>query len=81
MITKVLVSTTIALGAAVGLAAPALADPSTDQINPFGAICSGSKDCAPTGETGKAPEQMPPDQMMREIQDGFSGLQAIKAQQ
>ncbi len=68
MITKALFGAAIALGAALGMAAPASADPS-----PFGTLgCS----CRPqvAGPDGKAPVT---DQMDQGIQNGLGYLRGI----
>lgn len=57
MITKLLVSAAVVLGAAVGAAAPAMADPSTDPADAVGSTsmnCVNGTDCAPGG-LGTAP--------------------------
>ncbi len=71
MIMKVLVSAAIALGAAVGVAAPASADP-----NPFSNLgCS----CQAPGQQGTGPAVT--DQINQGIQQGQSDLQSIRGQQ
>ena len=71
MITKVLVSAAIAFGAAVGVAAPAGADP-----NPFSTLgCS----CQAPGTQGIGP--IVTDQVHAGIHQGRADLQAIQGQQ
>jgi len=78
MITKLLVSAAIVLGAAVGVATPALADPApgpnpNPSINPFmGISCSPSANC----QQGMSSQQPDPQQLTPIMQQGFSDLQA-----
>ncbi len=70
MITKVLVSAAIALGAVVGIAGPALADPTPDPA-PFAGI-----NCAPSANCQR-PMVAPGDnsQMTQPMQRGLSDVQ------
>ena len=83
MITKLLVSAAIVVGAAVGVAAPALADPAPTpnpnpgSINPFmGINCAPSANC----QQGMSPQQPDPQQLTPIMRQGFSDLQAKLAQ-
>jgi hypothetical protein len=95
MITKVLVSAAIVLGAAVGVAAPAMADPTTDPTNPVGGIgpladglelsCADNTDC-PHVAVVNIPT-VSPEQVTLTFRNGFSDpsgfydLQTIQGQQ
>lgn len=70
MITKVLLSAAIALGAAVGVAAPAMADPVTSSTT-----CT----CQPPAEK-VGPAVPSPEQFTQGIQKAFSDLQARQGQ-
>ena len=80
MITKVLVSAAIALGAAVGVAAPAMADPSTEPSNPgvetlaLGPVlgCADNGLC-PTGPLSTLPT-LNPEQVTVAMKNSLSGL-------
>ncbi len=74
MITKALAGTAIVFGAAVGLAAPAIADP-----NPFGGIgCT----CQPEPANEKVGAPIPsPDQTTPALQQGLAALQANQGHQ
>ena len=83
MITKLLASAAIVLGAAVGVAAPALADPTPTPnpnpsagINPFiGILCAPSPNC----QRGMPSQALDPQQLTQAIQQGISD--AIRGQQ
>lgn len=78
MITKLLVSAAIVLGAAVGVAAPALADPAPNPnpgINPFAGVnCASGTNCQ------QFSQQPDPQQLTPIMRQGFSDLQAKLAQ-
>ncbi len=74
MITKLLVSATIALGAAVGVAAPALADPSTEP-NPFdSASCADPAGCQ---RTFLGTQTVSEDEMTAQMQAALAALKAL----
>lgn len=70
MIAKALAGAAIAVGAAVGVAAPAVADP-----NPFGDLTCG---CVMDKAGSVVPSQ---DQMSQAILQGLTRLQTTQAQQ
>lgn len=69
MITKILVSGAVVLGASVGLAAPAGADPSV--FNDLSCICPET-----VSNTGPSVT----DQMKRGIQAGLAGVDAVETE-
>ncbi|WP_131808273.1 hypothetical protein [Mycobacterium persicum] len=72
--TKVLVGAAIVLGAAVGAAAPAMADPATDPTDGIGSValnCADDTACPPDS-LGNAPTANP-QQLTTAIKNGFSG--------
>ncbi|KZS59882.1 hypothetical protein [Mycobacterium ostraviense] len=74
MLTKVLIGAAIVLGAAVGVAAPAMADPAadpTDGIGSFALNCADATACPPDS-LGNAPTANP-QQLTQAIKNGFSG--------
>jgi Spy/CpxP family protein refolding chaperone len=83
MITKLLASAAIVLGAAIGVAAPALADPTPTPnphpyagVNPFSALnCAPSPNC----QQGMPSQALDPQQLTQAIQQGISD--AIRGQQ
>ena len=88
MLTKALVSAAIVLGAAVGVAAPAMADPGTDTNDGIGSLalnCAGDTACPPDS-LGNAPTANP-QQLTVAIKNGFSApgdysdLNATRGQQ
>jgi hypothetical protein len=84
MIAKVLVSAAIALGVSVGVAAPAVADPNPDPNNPFSGFTCTAKPTVQECAAGSQPKGNPvinPDQIAKALQDGISGVQAIRGQQ
>ena len=82
MITKLLVGAAVALGAAVGIAPPALADdptPAPSPNPPGSAACLDATGCyrgAFIGSQGLSPEQM-----SQAFHDTLADLQAIRGQQ
>jgi hypothetical protein len=75
MITKLLASAAIVLGAAVGVAAPALADPPTPTPIPPGAGVNdpfSALDCAPSPTCQKGMPSLDPQQRTQEVQLGIS---------
>jgi len=81
MITKLLVSAAVAVGAAVGIASPALADPTpAPSPGPFGSgTCLEETDCHRGGFIGS--QNLSPEQMSQAFHDALADLQAIRGQQ
>ena len=81
MITKLLVGAAVALGAAVGIASPAFADPTpAPSPNPSGsATCLDETGCYRGGFIGS--QSLSPEQMSQAFHDALADLQAIRGQQ
>jgi hypothetical protein len=81
MITKLLVSAVVAFGAAVGIATPALADPTpAPSPEPFGTgSCLDETGCYRGGFIGS--QSVSPEQMSQAFHDALADLQAIRGQQ
>ncbi len=75
MLTKLLISAAIALGAAVGVAAPALADP--DNQYGVGADCAHGTVCQ---RPFVGTQTIPPDQVTAEQKAALSALNALPPQ-
>ncbi|ORB84104.1 hypothetical protein B1987_10195 [Mycobacterium kansasii] len=74
MLTKAMVSAAVMLGAAVGVAAPAMADPSTSPSDSIGSLalnCDDNAICPPVS-SGNAPT-VNPQQLTQAIKNGFAG--------